>query len=1037
MDDIRCAREGCENPLNTGSRFCSTSCANKHNAATRTKAVTLTGNKEVTDMVRVIRGGNIPARVEDALIDGVGYTAASAVLQEIDLQLAISRSDLDEEFGIELSIPEYIRKRFPVGSTAGLYNISVPRQSLKAPTAADIEPDSTLLRNYGTTGMISDLRRDSAITFTDVDRLLKLGPYVFASRIKKGPIMSALSGKRKWKVDCDDAKLKAVIETDLERVFMREVANMLTCIDYGVSFGSVIWERKSAEQIGVGKGVGRNSQWYVVKKIQWAHPSTVDQILRDKKTFAFGGYTHVRQTVDPRVVAIPPGQALVLTYGERFGNMWGEPMGEGIYDFAFWYEIVMRAYLRYLQRMGTPVTVVYGPQHGTSVMPDGTRVSNPRYGLLLAGAAANSAGLWLPSDRDLQTGERLWEIDYLGTDQRGDQFIQVLRFLSTNLMRGAIIGDRAATQEEGGGGGYNIGQMHDKVTQIDNDYIFKSLLGQLNPYLVMRYGQYNRDYNNPPRAQLLSEVIDPLEQEVLMKLFATAGNVKFGDGTPLDRVDWEEAFHSIHVPVLTDEEFEAKYEESLERKGEAQQQSMDLQAEAMAKAAKANGGPPQNGNQPRQQQPQNKAQQARLSVLEHLSSGGAIPVIVTEEAMRDYFLSESIDIYDSVQLGVLDWLKDKAADTAEFIARAAGGGGKAGEAASAIARKLRKDGTPVEDPEFEKKHPRGESGKFAKKAEKTAKAAVKSIREALAMTGTAEYGAFVADKALSDGRITQKQRDGLVDMAGDLTGDDWPNSDSSKALSGRWEIGGITYDALGSVSPHNMVAATLSAMTTMNRLKDDGYDIAASKIAIVPRGGSGALSSYVANEIGNVGPLSVIDGGDESDLMDKQGGFYAAAWSEARLVGDKPVVVIMDDGLIDGMRHDIFESVMSHELLHSRQREGGTMQWKTKEDARYEEASTTILQQQYAEQHNAPYYLDGYTGSVSTLAEYAQDLGWPRSKLYDFVSSVHAINGDQYGSLFAQLSKAAAGSSSTEKWLNEWIEGSAETSRDMNEIYGG
>jgi hypothetical protein len=628
--------------------------------------------------LQVLRSGVVPHELENTLIAGLGHDRASAVLTEIE--------EMVQE-QVNLGVwPDWMRTRYPIGPvmTPGL---SVPRPSIKPPTSQQIEPDTDLRVYFDSGGLdnyLSDFRRDSSITFADIDRLMKLGPCVLAARLKQGPIMSALSGKRKWSLVSPNVranKLRLVMEADLERLFLRNVHHILTSLEYGVALGSTIWQKKTAENIGVETGVGKSSEWWVVDKIEWAHPSTVPAILRGPD-MSFAGFVHRRKNMDPRDVVIDPLQALVIPYMSRFGNLWGQTMFEQSYDFAYWYEVVMRAFLRFMERMATPVAVVYGPNRGRSVRPDGTTISNPQYGLLLAGAAAFSSAIYLPSERDIQTGQPLWSMEYLDTNQRGDQFVDALQYLGTQILRASLVGDRAFTQGSETGS-YNAGEMHNKLMQIDNDFIFKAILGYLNDYLIRRYAMWNVDYNDPPMVRLRAEVIDPDEQEVLMKLFATAGNIKLFDGSPLDRVDWEEAFRSINVPVLEDEEFEALYEEHQERKKANQEMFQEVQS----KAAQNNQPFGKNGGQQQQKQPQpqgqDKDKEARLSVLEHLVDGGMVPILLTPEQVRDIVLpgQESEDL-DTVEL-------------------------------------QRRDRSPrgPRDPEFERQHPRDATGKFAKKEE--------------------------------------------------------------------------------------------------------------------------------------------------------------------------------------------------------------------------------------------------------------------------------------------------------------------------------
>jgi hypothetical protein len=651
-----CEHPECDNSLNKGKKYCSVKCANQDRYRRTNEKKEATVEVEFAGDLSVLRSGMIPKDFEDAAIAGLGYSRANILLSEIEIQMAQSAAG---ENGTQLALwPKFVRTQYPIGS-GGLP--MVPRESLKPPTSAgQIQPYSNLV-DRGIGNYLADFRRNDDITYDDIDRLLRLGPCLLASRLKKGPIMSALSGKRKWSVDTKNAKLKAVVEANLSHVFLRHTQDMLMAMDYGAAFGSTVWHRATADEIGVKSGVGQSKKWYAIDKIEWAHPSTIVEIERDKKDFSFRGFWHRREQalITERDVIIAPPQALLLTYGMKFGNLWGESIFEPAYDFAFWYEVVMRATLRYLERMGIPVTVMYGPGRGRTKLPDGTVVDNVDYGLLVAGAAATHSALFVPSDVDINTGQPLWRLEYMETDQRGEQFIKILQYLGTQIMRSVIVGDRAATQDSEVGS-YNAAEVHNRVTQIDSDYIFKAFVGQLDRYLMRRFAEFNVSATNPPGIGLHAEVLDPVEQETMMKLLATAGNVKIGEGSPMDRINWEDAFKGVHAPILSDEELEEQRKRRIEERKETQE----------ALTPKPAPGQPGQPGQSRPGLPAGKqgggrngaAQKARLSIMDHISEGGLVPVmLVPEDAIR--LAGQHQDEVDLV--GVVDSSEELVEDVEE------------------------------------------------------------------------------------------------------------------------------------------------------------------------------------------------------------------------------------------------------------------------------------------------------------------------------------------------------------------------------------
>jgi hypothetical protein len=748
-----CARPGCDNPA--ARTYCSRACANKDKGRVRDRKGK---EQKLLDNIQVISGGP-PTELERRLVAAMGYDRAQPVLQEMQLQATDTEIRLSSQ-----PLPHYLATTQPLLTNLGTGGMAaLPRPALKPITSTEIEPHTDLYRR--TSSYLAEVRRNDEIPYEDVERMQRSAPCVLAARMKKAPLVAALSGTRKWTIKSSDRKLAAVATANARYVLSRFIQDMLQAMDYGVAYGAMSWARETAEKIGVEeKGVGKQAEWNIVDKIYWAHPTTVRAILRDNE-YRFIGYEHRRKFKTPPYKIIVPGQALVLTYNGRYGNLYGTSMYDPVYDDWFWYEYILRDFLRYLQRMATPVAVCYAPR-GHSTRPDGTSIDNMEYALLIAGYAAEHTALALPSEVDAMTGKPLWRLEYLPADQKGEQFIAALRYFSTQIMRGVIVGDRAATQEEVGS--YAAAEIHDKSTQVDNDMVFKDFLGQLNSYWIKRYGQYNVDYNNPPLLRLEAEVLDPLEREILMKLFATAGNVKIGDGSPLDRIDWEEALRGIYAPVLSDEEMEKERQKRLDDSVEAQEKRLKVMAKAQAK---------QPGQQPGQKTEQPLGQsrtepgenlKARLAIMEHLADGGLGPVVMTLE--------------DVVAL-----TQSNRGDTD-------------------IALRLDEPGKQPEDPEFEKKHPRDGSGKFAKKKE-----------------------------------IGEKEDEkGEGDDEGELDEEPWPGADPEKGIKGVVTLDGVQYTIQDGVSKEEVLKFHEVNQNTLAHARELGYDLASTPVTIL------ASSEYLA-----------------------------------------------------------------------------------------------------------------------------------------------------------------------------------------------
>lgn len=777
-----CARPGCAETAK--NKYCSRTCANKDKTRVREERLELASSG--TD-IKVSRSPAIPKRMEKALVNALGYNDARLLLSEMEAQY----SDTDIRMA---QIPHHMDVQAPLFQTASP-DVAIPRKSLEPNTSSEIEPH-TALTPFGDRAM-RELRERGQIPFEDIDRMQRSAPCVLAARMKKAPLVAALSGNRKWSVHSSDEDLRAITARSLQGVFLKNIQDMLTAMDYGAAFGSTIWAERTAEQIGIeNEGVSSRDKWNVVDKIQWAHPTTVREILRTKDDYSFNGYVHSRQYRKPKFKVIPPLQSLVLTYGGRFDNMWGKSMFEPVYDFWYWYELALRDFMRYMQRMATPVAVCYAPGRGTTTRPDGTTVDNAQYALMVAGYAAQHSGLFIPSDVDPTTGKELWRLEYLDTDQKGDQFVKALQYFGTQIMRGVVVGDNSATSSDSETGSYAMAEVHDKNTQVDNNMIFNGFLTQTNQYLVQRYAKFNRGFNDHPSIRVEAEVLDPLEREILMKLFATAGNVTIGGGTPLDRVDWEEAFAGLHVPVLTDEEIEEKREAEFERSMKEQEKRLKMQARNSASPPGKNGG---GQGPPSQKDEQVKA---AMAMIEHVADGGSLPVVVPREyvtAMSQPQGGGPIDLSRvsetaEVELGMLE---DLVRDLESL-----------GRKAKSL---FTKDGKMVKNPKFEEKISRDEKGRFAKKE------------------GEGSGG-------------SEDSRDNLGE-------EPWPGADPDRGIKGVVTLDGVQYTVLDGVSRESVLATHEINSRMLERASELEYNFEPTNFVITSSSDLEATAKYTGARV--------------------------------------------------------------------------------------------------------------------------------------------------------------------------------------------
>lgn len=501
-----CARPGCNNELKTGRVYCSTSCAAQ---------------------VRELRKKSID-RLSEKLEAGIGQDASKLVVDEVGRYL------------MEGQVPAALTE----GVTYGQW----------------------VLNFDGT----QDYRPDDRLSYDKIDLMLKNGSVIFAMMMKMAQIMRVFSEGR-YKVESPDEELRQVADAALKFILFKTAHDFCwSAFAYGTSFQEEVWERKSKYALGLSKSKAAGTEFMVPKVPNSVHPKTVNHIRRDEKG-RFNGFAQQKSVfaTDSQFNIVDRDAALVIPLNERFRNLWGESFLTAIYPLWIWYEIVLRTMARYLERQAMPVTVGRAPMRGT-VNVNGKTEPVGAMDLILSVATnvAKSNAVAIPSDRDPETKEYLFDLDYLVSAERGGEFIKALEFLGQEMIKAGLSADRSLTQSSGGVGSYNIGEVHAEASATTALMIELQFLFYLNKYFMPGFSLYNRGNNGPP-IWIRTQSIDMQERQLLMQLVGVAGNSTGGQEF-FDMVDFRTMGDMSNIPILSETDVKKRVEER-------QQQSLDNQ----------------------------------------------------------------------------------------------------------------------------------------------------------------------------------------------------------------------------------------------------------------------------------------------------------------------------------------------------------------------------------------------------------------------------------------------------------------------------
>ncbi|MEO0158061.1 MAG: hypothetical protein ABIM59_04950, partial [candidate division WOR-3 bacterium] len=281
-------------------------------------------------------------------------------------------------------------------------------------------------------------------------------------------------------------------------------------------------------------------------EINSVNPRTVDCILLTDK----GNFNGFQQKVGGHTVSIPAEQSLLLTYHKQFRSLWGISILTPVYPFYFWYDVVWRAFVRHLERTGTPVVVASAPSRLKVIGKDGSSMDAMVVAEQLAYKVGRSPAIAIPSDRDAD-GNPLWSLSYLKGDTNGEQFESALSLLGVMILRSLLLPEYVVSHVAGGA--YNIGQVHYQMLMYENSRTVNELISQLNRYLCPKYAQFTFGSADAVQVSIQYSLLDVGEKEWLIDILKTAINSKLD---VVNRIDYRKIGQIGNIPFVTEDEVE-------------------------------------------------------------------------------------------------------------------------------------------------------------------------------------------------------------------------------------------------------------------------------------------------------------------------------------------------------------------------------------------------------------------------------------------------------------------------------------------------
>jgi len=377
----------------------------------------------------------------------------------------------------------------------------------------------------------------NAFTIARIEQMMSTGQIAYPMALKKAPITSIVRSPSGFTVQCADERMSRLMRASLGKVLAKRIEEVLTFLEYGAFYGEATFDIGWPQDYGLSKST---TPFWFLGDLNGCHPSTIAKINRDPETLSFQGFT--QEPVAPgQIEGIEIGldRALVIPNKGTFGKLEGVSELEPVYVWWFWYEMIWRSFLRFLQRTGTGVVIVKAPSRGR-VLVQGKNIDNMAWALQMASSLHRTNYAALPSDMNRDSNQPLWAVDLLKTGQNeGKPFMEALTLLGDNIKNFLLTGNAGAAD----GGEFEV--------MLDTERVLSHIGVYISEYLLPKWLMWNG--SKARVATLDFQGANSRVLPLLFKLMAVAGNTA---GDYLQNVDWRLLFAKGGVPILDEKEVE-------------------------------------------------------------------------------------------------------------------------------------------------------------------------------------------------------------------------------------------------------------------------------------------------------------------------------------------------------------------------------------------------------------------------------------------------------------------------------------------------
>ena len=460
--------------------------------------------------------------------------------------------------------------------TNGFHQPNVELASHPIPDEAQPQIGSQTNQLFGSADILGDVQEVLGVFNPRLvgirDKLLmRQDPDIaFGMAIITAPIMNL-----EWSIESDDPIIKEFCTQQLQRIYRQLALGMSNAVGFGWQAGEKVWQVEDVDVEIQGKDGKIETKHmpnsWVIERTKALDPRTVSLLIDrdgDKWAGIEQSFFSQRNKVNNRI-----GLFNALLWSFRREQVWGNLRGWPLFwqAYAPWWAYIATDLFcnRYFQRKGDPGYKAHG---SSTIIKGGKEIDGFQYMAAQTQMAQSSGSVILPNTRDPISGERMFDIQELSAQQRGDMFDRRLQFLSVKKLRGLWVTDRVGTAGGAGGIGTGESEVHQDTFLMLADQVVKEWVDEIlqkqvvDQYVFMNFGvDALKNSRTKVKASGLSAATRDLFKGLITQVMQQEAILEDGGTLKLqDMINGVQLLNSMGIPLRPQEELEkiaAKKEE--------------------------------------------------------------------------------------------------------------------------------------------------------------------------------------------------------------------------------------------------------------------------------------------------------------------------------------------------------------------------------------------------------------------------------------------------------------------------------------------